>query len=103
MSKKDKLSKILELLQPSGHSCRMVIPAGKWYTDLVETKPIEIWEREYKTVIIAKPEMHSLIYLYNFDPPGEALDLLAKVDRTEEEEKRLDELLEETVKNSPAE
>jgi len=103
MSKKEQLKQIIQLLEPNKKGCRMVLPAGKWYTDLVETKPIEIWEREYKTVIIAKPEMHSLIYLYNFDPPGEALDLLAKVDRSPEEEKRLDELLEETVKNSPAE
>lgn len=80
----------------------MVLPAGKWYTDLVETKPIELWEREYETVIIAKPEMHGLIYLWNFDPPSEALELLSKIERTEEEEKRMDKLLNEAVKNSPA-
>ncbi|MDX9846662.1 MAG: hypothetical protein RBT74_06755 [Tenuifilaceae bacterium] len=91
---------MLKLFEPEKKGCRIVIPAGKWYTDLVETKPIEIWEREYKTVVIAKPDMHVLLYLWNFDPPSEALGLLSKVDRTEEEEKRLDQLLSVTI--SPA-
>lgn len=103
MSKRDKLNQIIELLQPSGHSCRMLIPDGDWFTDLVETKPLKIWQREYKTIIVAKPEMHGLIYLFNFDPPGEALELMAKQDLTEEEEKKLSRLLDETVKNNPAE
>lgn len=100
MSKKDKIKELLKLFDPPQKKCRMVIPTSDgFYTDLVETKAIEIWQREYQTVIIAKEDMHGLIYLWNFDPPPEAVDLLSKQGRSEEEEKLLDKLLDETIKN----